>query len=220
MPVHVGSSRGISRSCVLGSLQAAVAKRPMSEKTQNKRMLRTAAKALDAACARAEAMDPVTEESVAGVEAALAAAEAQGCDVLMLNPARRRLRELESRAHAARAGAANTKLAPVLAAIEAAAQEGAVSLLQHVYRVHPPKSASLSADVLAGLPSESGGKLKKALLKAQRDYHPDRNQDMVRDTLGYDPEEWEVLSANICQHLSGAYDSGFKGEREYGVDDR
>jgi len=87
---------------VLGSLQAAVAKRPMSEKTQNKRMLRTAAKALDAACARAEAMDQVTEESVAGVEAALAAAEAQGCDVLMLNPARRRLRELESRAHGAR----------------------------------------------------------------------------------------------------------------------
>ena len=55
--------------------------------------------------------------------------------------------------------------------------------------------------------------LKKALLKAQRDYHPDRNADTVRSSLGCSPEEWEVLSLAICQQLARVYDKLHKGPR-------
>ena len=56
--------------------------------------------------------------------------------------------------------------------------------------------------------------LKKALLKAQRDYHPDRNADVgTRDSLGCSPEEWEVLSLAISQSLSLVYDRLHKGPR-------
>ena len=59
----------------------------------------------------------------------------------------------------------------------------------------------------------SSSAVKKAYLKAQRDYHPDRNVGNPRDTFGYGPEEWEALSSAICQQLSRTYDQLFKGER-------
>ena len=61
--------------------------------------------------------------------------------------------------------------------------------------------------------------LRKAMLKAQRDYHPDRNVDMVRETLGCSPEEWEVLCLAICQQLALAYDKIYKEANHGGLDD-
>ena len=57
--------------------------------------------------------------------------------------------------------------------------------------------------------------IKKALLKAQRDYHPDRNAGQVRSTLALElPEEWEVLCKAICQQLAIAYDRLYKPVHE------
>ena len=93
---------------------------------------------------------------------------------------------------------------------------------------HPPKKGSFTLDALNELGAEdtagSGGRealarrlaaMKKVLLKAQRDYHPDRNQGMVRETLNYSPQEWEVICLTICQQLALAYDRLYKGEREF-----
>jgi len=183
---------------------------------------------LEAECRKAEATEPLTEAAVKNVQDAIEAAEAQGCDVLVLNPARRRLKQLEERLHARMTQQVRGKLGDTLAAIDAAAKQGsspsarAVSLLVHVYRTHPPKTASVNQAALDAL-LEAGGSqsapLKKALLKAQRDYHPDRNKDLLRATLDINPEEWEVLSSAICQQLTTAYDRVFKGEREYDEDE-
>ena len=109
-------------------------------------------------------------------------------------------------------------LAAIQAAVGAEATvDGAAALLRYVYTSHPPKKPTLTPEALAGLTdgskSSASANVKKALLKAQRDYHPDRNQDMVRETLGCSQEEWEVLSSAICQELASAYDVLFKGER-------
>ena len=90
-------------------------------------------------------------------------------------------------------------------------------------------SGEVDRDALLGLQGEGAGvqgwaadsrhaTLRKALLKAQRDYHPDRNQNMVRDTLGCSPEEWEVLCLTICQQLALAYDKLYKHERTFEFD--
>ena len=55
---------------------------------------------------------------------------------------------------------------------------------------------------------------KKVLLHAQRDYHPDRNQGMARETLSYSPMEWEVICLTVCQQLALTYDKLFKGARK------
>lgn len=54
---------------------------------------------------------------------------------------------------------------------------------------------------------------KKVLLHAQRDYHPDRNQGMARETLSYSPMEWEVVCLTVCQQLALTYDKLYKGAR-------
>ena len=96
---------------------------------------------------------------------------------------------------------------------------GALALMLHVYAKHPPKKASHSLEALRDIGAEANAKKqlerkKKALLKAQRDYHPDRNAAMVRETLDHTPEEWEVLCLTICQQLALTYDRLYKGERE------
>ena len=110
---------------------------------------------------------------------------------------------------------------------QASRRDAALSLLLHVYENHPPKKASHTSDALKellggggageGAAADDGKRLqamKKVLLKAQRDYHPDRNQGMVRQTLNYSPQEWEVICLTICQQLALAYDRLYKGERE------
>ena len=107
-------------------------------------------------------------------------------------------------------------ISAVEAAAEAAVEDGAaVSLLLHVYGTHPPMSPSFDLEALRNLNDgkASVSAVKKAYLKAQRDYHPDRNQGNPRDTFGYDPEEWEALCNAICQQLSRTYDRLYKGER-------
>ena len=144
-----------------------------------------------------------------------------------MSAARRRLKEVEARAHQAKQTQAKGKLGEALAAIEAVVSQGstssndhgALSLLLHVYAKHPPKKASLSLEALRAIgaetePREQLDRKKKALLKAQRDYHPDRNAAMVRATLDHTPEEWEVLCLTICQQLALTYDRLYKGERE------
>ena len=189
-----------------------------------------AGKRLEAATKKVSSVDDAGSEAAShALAAAVAAAEKDGVDILVLNPARRRLKELEALAQKAKLDRAKGKLAQTIAAVEAAAQaavdEGGApaSLLLHVYEKHPPTTPSLELDALRALmPSNGAGPggaapsssaVKKAYLKAQRDYHPDRNVGNPRDTFGYGPEEWEALSSAICQQLSRTYDQLFKGER-------
>ena len=130
---------------------------------------------------------------------------------------------------------ASSRVQSELSAVEAAAAKATrdlgSGLLLHVYRTHPPPKPSLAISELESLAAAAGGAaagttsaagrvdasvqhaLKKRLLKAQRDFHPDRNADVVRGTLGYAPEEWEVLALSICQQLAHAYDRIHKGGR-------
>ena len=89
-----------------------------------------------------------------------------------------------------------------------------------MYAKPPPKKGTLSVQALRDIEDEADpakrlDRKKKALLKAQRDFHPDRNAGMVRETLDHSPEEWEVLCLAICQQLALAYDRLFKGERGF-----
>ena len=127
------------------------------------------------------------------------------------------------------ASVARSRVQGELHAVEAAAAKATrdlgAGLLLHVYRTHPPTKPSLAISELESLVAAAGAAaagrvdasaqqaLKKALLKAQRDFHPDRNADVVRGTLGYAPEEWEVLALAICQQLAQAYDRIHKGGR-------
>ena len=56
--------------------------------------------------------------------------------------------------------------------------------------------------------------LKKMLLFAQKDYHPDRNQGKNRVDLVLTATEWEIISETITQQLSIIYDELFKGARK------
>ena len=86
-----------------------------------------------------------------------------------------------------------------------------------MYERHPPKKPSVTLEALRSIdadePERQLVRKKKALLKAQRDYHPDRNAGTVRETLDHSPEEWEVLCLTICQQLAVTYDRLYKGER-------
>lgn len=55
--------------------------------------------------------------------------------------------------------------------------------------------------------------LKKMLVEAQFDYHPDHNQGLKRDDLGLTPIEWEIISNTISQQLAQIYDKLSKGKR-------
>ena len=168
-----------------------------------------------------------TDEDVDALSAAIEAAEAAGVDSLAVSAARRRLHELEESAHRAKTAQATGRLAKALAAVEAilerapsdAVERAALTLLLHVYSKHPPQQGgSLSVEALreieAAEPGAQPRRVQKALLKGQRDYHPDRNAGVVRATLGLSPEEWEVLCLTICQQLALAYDKLVKGDRE------
>jgi hypothetical protein len=181
---------------------------------------------LEQACQQAVALQTPTEADVATLEAAIAVAEAAGVDEFALSSAMRRLKELDGTVHRTKQAQATGKLGKDLAAIEeivsAAAtakanDHGALALLLHVYSRHPPKRPTVTLEALREIgreePQKQLDKKKKALLKAQRDYHPDRNQGKVRETLDLDPEEWEVLCLSICQQLALAYDRLYKGER-------
>jgi hypothetical protein len=65
--------------------------------------------------------------------------------------------------------------AALVAIDEIAACEGVQPLLLHVYEKHPPCKPTLTLERLRGVSPEVVGEWKKVLLKAQRDYHPDRN---------------------------------------------
>ena len=167
------------------------------------------------------ASDHPTKAHLADIEAAILAAEDAGTDELTLSAAERRLKEVESRAEAALRSAAKGRVAEEIAAIERtvskgedAKDRGALALLQLAYDKHPPTKASLALADLQAMDASQLGPIKKALLKAQRDYHPDRNTGTVRETLGRSPEEWEVLCLTICQQLALVYDGLYKGERE------
>ena len=179
-----------------------------------------AADALEQAFERAMAADHPGTAEMQAIEDAIEKADEAGVDELTLSAAERRLKEVESRAEAALRSAAKGRMAEELAAIEATvskggdlADRGALALLQLVYDKHPPKKASVSLASLQALDASQHGPIKKALLQAQRDYHPDRNTGTVRETLDRNPAEWEVLCLTICQQLALVYDALFKGDR-------
>ena len=175
--------------------------------------------------------EPVVE-AVAALEAAIRTAAAEGIDELTINMANRRLREAEGRVKKEELDGAKGRLRETVQAIEAhtsgVGKDYGASLLLHVYTIHPPKRPTVLVDDLRLLlfpakkqegEAEGDGEaarkstLKKMMLKAQRDYHPDRNQATTRETLGRSQEEWEVLCIAICQQLARAYDGLYKGTR-------
>lgn len=192
---------------------------------------RRAIKALEQACERARALDEPTDADVADLDLAIEAAEVGGVDELIISSAQRRLRDLEELVRVTRQTEAESRLRTSLKAIEALVRQsasdetgdhGALSLLLHVYANHPPKKPSFTLEQLKKMRGSGDGEasaqaasdqVRKALLKAQRDYHPDRNVGTMRETLEYSSEEWEVLCKTICQQLSLANDRMFKGER-------
>ena len=148
-------------------------------------------------------------------------AEEEGVESVYLNPARRRLKEVAAKMQKAKVDKAKGKFAQIIGAIDAAAEAAvedgvAASLLLHVYEAHPPMKPSFDTDYIKTLLDGKAAvsQVKKAYIKAQRDYHPDRNTGNPRDTFGYDPEEWEALCNAICQQLSRTYDRLYKGERD------
>ena len=183
---------------------------------------RRARAALELACKRAALTNSPSPQDVEALEKAIVEAEAERLDDLtIINPARRRLRELVAQAEAAERGVARSQLSDTLMAIEQrgvavkgkheAKVRGAAALLCYVYERHPPKKPSYALDKLKAL--DGDGEMKKILLGAQRDYHPDRNEGMVRETLNYSPQEWEVVCLTICQQLALAYDKVYKAQR-------
>lgn len=173
-----------------------------------------AERALDEA--KLKALSDPSVATVAALEAAIDAARQVGVDAITVGLAQRRLREAEA---ARQAGGARSRLRETLEQVEAAStqseNDGGQALLLYVYEKHPPKRPTLSVAELRAMEDE--GKLRKALLKAQRDYHPDRNQGALRETLQLDPDEWEVLCMTIYQQLATAHDRS-KGARELEVD--
>ena len=183
-----------------------------------------ALKSLKSAVESAEALEAPDHTVVAALEVALEAAERASVDMLELNHWRRRLNKVEETVHKVAVTKAKKKLGEALTAIERIASantketSNALALLQHVYAKHPPKKPSLSQKAIRNINDEPDAnkkrdRIRKALLKAQRDYHPDHNTGMVRQTLDQTSEEWEVLSLTICQQLALTYDRNFKGKR-------
>ena len=92
---------------------------------------------------------------------------------------------------------------------------GALNLLLYVYENIPPKKPSLTIDGLKLLNANDANdleKIMKTLVKAQRDYMPDKNKDENPD-LGFNSEQWHVLCTAIFKQLSLVYTT-LKGERE------
>ena len=131
------------------------------------------------------------------------------------------------------ASVARSRVQGELHAVEAAAAKATrdlgAGLLLHVYRTHPPTKPSLAISELESLVAAAGAAaagrvdasaqqaLKKALLKAQRDFHPDRNQGREHvptfestGALKYGVLEWQMLSNAICQRLTIKFDKMFK----------
>ena len=185
-------------------------------------VVKTAVETLERTLRSAMSVEAPGEVEVAMVEEAIMVAEDAGVDELTLSAAGRRLKELEERCHVALRQDAKGRLAEAISHIEMSVAKGgdesenhgALSLLLYIYDKHPPKKASLTLERLGEMAPTELEAIKKALLKAQRDYHPDRNQGMLRETLGHSPEEWEVLCLTICQQLALVYDKLYKGVRE------
>jgi hypothetical protein len=165
-----------------------------------------------------KALSSPGEEVVAELETMIEEAEASGVDELKVSEARRRLREAQTLVDERAKVGARDRMGAQLADIDAAARratdpDGGLELLRYVYRHHPPKKRSLTNEQLRDLQGSEA--TRRALLKAQRDYHPDRNAALVRETLNCSSDEWEVLCLAICQHLAQIYDRFYKGEREF-----
>ncbi|KAK9830352.1 hypothetical protein WJX72_011214 [[Myrmecia] bisecta] len=85
-----------------------------------------------------------------------------------------------------------------LAAIKRAADAGTHRLIQHIYKVHPPKNPRHSQ------PDMSPDNMKKGLLAAITHYHPDKQRQKDHGA------EWCVLAEEICKALNIKYEM-FKG---------
>ena len=70
------------------------------------------------------------------------------------------------------------------------------SLLEHIYKAHPPKN---DKSFPAGLDRDDDSCLKKACLLAVTVYHPDKAHNK---TAGI---EWYILCEEIVKELNGFY---------------
>ena len=96
-----------------------------------------------------------------------------------------------------------------------AAAHGAKTLIEQIYLKHPPKRRTVTDEEIGR--AKTDAHWKKILLKAQRDYHPDRNQGREHvpthestGALRYGVLEWQMLSNAICQRLTIKFDKMFK----------
>ena len=96
-----------------------------------------------------------------------------------------------------------------------AAGDGAKTLIEQIYLKHPPKRRTVADEEIGR--AKTDAHWKKILLKAQRDFHPDRNQGREHvptfestGALKYGVLEWQMLSNAICQRLTIKFDKMFK----------
>lgn len=96
------------------------------------------------------------------------------------------------------------KLKPELDAILAAMNKfeskayRAHALLVHLYDKHPPKNGKLLPE--GGVDREDNDQIKKNLLKAAANYHPDLK---VNKETGI---EWQIFCEEIAKHINGLYE--------------
>jgi hypothetical protein len=95
-----------------------------------------------------------------------------------------------------------------LMALKAAASDGTIKLLEHIYPVHPPKR---------GGKRDSSKSMKKQVLNAIRHYHPDKQhtqddpagQDSKEKNSAHEEDKWVVMCEEITKHLNGVWDMEF-----------
>lgn len=92
--------------------------------------------------------------------------------------------------------------------------QNAVEMLKMVYSKYPPPTSTITLESLYD--EDAAQFLKKTLLKAQRDYHDDKNQGLSIE--GYTPTEWEVLRTAILQSLTLVYKIIFKSNNTMELD--
>jgi hypothetical protein len=95
-----------------------------------------------------------------------------------------------------------------LMALNAAASNGTIKLLEHIYPVHPPKR---------GGKRDSSKYMKKQVLNVIRHYHPDKQhtqddpagQDSREKNSAHEEDKWVVMCEEITKHLNGVWDMEF-----------
>ncbi|KAJ1618110.1 hypothetical protein T492DRAFT_1151544 [Pavlovales sp. CCMP2436] len=124
-----------------------------------------------------------------------ACAEVEDREQAKLKQAAQDEEDAARRAEEERLRPAKESLTVELGALKKAAAKGVYALIVHIYSAHPPRAAGGPHVRAAEVTADT---LKRDLLNAMRDYHPDRNG-------GHD-DAWCVLCLEITKELVGQHE--------------